>query len=110
MLLSGDLFVPTHILGIKELSSRAKLLYAVILTRAFPDGFCSDSDMELGKNMRVSARTVKNHLSALEMCGLVKCKDFNTERRLYPLEKDFSLLKEFIADGRQYAANQSRKE
>ena len=77
-------------------------MYGVVVTRSVSNGFCGDTDQELSEGMRLSVRTLRNHLSALERHGLIEVKTVSGERRLYPNE-DLESLRKFIKERRFYA-------
>ncbi len=98
-MITEDIYVPARVLSIKGLSSSAKILCGVVVSHSVNNGFCTETDQELSRHVRVSARTVRKHLFELEKTGLLTIKTVSGERRLYPKE-DMASLRQLIKERR----------
>jgi len=67
----GFTAIPNIVLRSPNLSLQAKMLYALLLSYAWQDGWCFPGQERLAKNMRISDRMVRDYLQELRAIGLI---------------------------------------
>jgi biotin operon repressor len=63
--------VPNFLLKSKKLSAGDKLAFAMLLSYAWQNDFCFPGQMRLAEDMGITDRSVRTHLKALEINGLL---------------------------------------
>ena len=72
VLQKGFTQVPNHILRDADLSTGAKLAYAVILSYAWNNDYCFPGQERLAQDMGVSDRSVRTYIKDLEDSGFLE--------------------------------------
>ena len=63
--------IPNQVLRDNKLSSDAKILYALLLSYAWQQGYCYPGQETLAKDMECNIRTAQRYLTALQQRGLI---------------------------------------
>ncbi len=63
--------VPNFLLKSKKLSSGDKMTFAMLLSYAWQNDFCFPGQQRLAEDLGLSDRSVRTHLKALEVNGLL---------------------------------------
>ena len=66
--------VPNHILRSQEISPRAKLTYAMLLSYAWNNDYCFPGQERLSGDMGAGERSVVRYIQELETQGFIKIK------------------------------------
>lgn len=72
--LSGFTQVPNAVLRSNEISSGAKLVYALLLSYAWHNDFCFPGQERLASDIGISRQSVNTHVKELERKGFIRIK------------------------------------
>jgi biotin operon repressor len=72
--LSGFTQVPNAVLKSNEISSGAKLVYALLLSYAWHNDFCFPGQDRLAEDIGISRQSVNTHVKELERKSFIKIK------------------------------------
>ena len=72
--LSGFTQVPNAVLKSGEISSGAKLVYALLLSYAWHNDFCFPGQERLAGDIGISRQSVNTHVKELERKGFIRIK------------------------------------
>ena len=70
--LSGFTQVPNAVLKSKEISGGAKLVYSLLLSYAWHNGFCFPGQERLAVDIGISRQSVNTHVKELQRKGFIR--------------------------------------
>lgn len=92
--MSGFTQVPNAVLRSDEITSGAKLVYALLLSYAWHNDFCFPGQDRLAEDIGISRQSVNTHVKELERKGFIKVKRLGQGRaNLYELNLKAKVLK-----------------
>jgi len=92
--LAGFTQVPNAVLKSDDISSGAKLVYALLLSYAWHNDFCFPGQDRLAKDIGISRQSVNTHVKELERKGFIRIKRLGQGRaNLYELNLKARVLK-----------------
>lgn len=72
--LSGFTQVPNAVLRSNEISSGAKLVYALLLSYAWHNDYCFPGQERLARDIGIARQSVNTHVKELERKGFIRIK------------------------------------
>lgn len=81
------IIIPVELVCDNNISSSTKILYGVIKSLSYKEGFCFASNSYLASIVNLDNRTITRHVSILLKNGYIKIM-YNNEniRKIYPLK------------------------
>jgi len=76
--------VPLEVLYNSELSTSARTLYAIVLSKVNKEGYCYATNETLAEWLGTTERTVRRNLEELKTKTLVKTFNEGLSRKIYP--------------------------
>ncbi|MEO0567095.1 MAG: helix-turn-helix domain-containing protein [Pseudomonadota bacterium] len=91
--LAGFTQVPNAVLKSNEISSGAKLVYAILLSYAWHNDFCFPGQERLATDIGISRQSVNTHVKELERKGFINIKRLGQGRtNLYEVNLKATVL------------------